>query len=189
MTIHSFDDVLRAAKSIHSVELTPGGTKIPLWRPVSWISFLYFAVVEIVFVLAARVPVLDVVSQMFAPLVYYVAFPVGVVWLAFRVELDGRAPHLWAISYLLYMRRPKRTLAGRQVSAAGSSLSYAGRVRIWWDLQAPRLHRGWVSGGTITTNVPVRFTHVIRHRHQVLVGDSSGAAASHEVQRRLEVRP
>jgi hypothetical protein len=27
--------------------------------------------------------VVDVVSQMFAPLVYYVVFPVGVVWLAF----------------------------------------------------------------------------------------------------------
>lgn len=190
MIIHSFDDVLRAPKSIHSVELTPGGqTKIALWRPVPWIGFLYFVVVELVFVLMAKAPVLDVLSESFAPAVYYVALPVGVVWLALYGELDGRAPHRWAISYLHYLRRPKRTLAGRSVALAGTRVDYSGKARVWWDLHAPRLHRGWVTGGRVATAVPVRFTYAILHRRQVVVPDDRGIHAEHEVQGRLQVRP
>lgn len=191
MTIYSFDDVLRAPKSIHSVELTPGGqTKIALWRPVPWIGFLYFVVVELLFVVATHVPVLDVVSEVFAPLVYYVAFPIGVVWLALHVELDGRLPHLWALSYLLYLRRPKRTLAGRRVDAAGTRTDYSGRVRVWWDLHAPRLQHGWVVGGRVSTTVPARFTHALWHTHQVVVADDERApVVDHVVRERLQVRP
>lgn len=191
MIIYSFDDVLRARKMIHSVELTPGGGHaVALWRPVPWMAVLYFAVVELVFLIAARYPVTDVVSQMFAPAVYYVAFPAGVVWLAFKVELDGRAPHLWLASYLLFLKRPKRTLAGRTVDPPDTRVAYAGRVRIWWDVTAPRLHHGWVLGGRVCTVVPARFTHSLWHRQQLLVGDDDRApVVDHEVQGRLQVRP
>jgi hypothetical protein len=190
VTIFSFDDVLRAPKSIHSVELTPGGqTKIPLWRPVSWNAFGYFVVVALVFFLASRLPVIDVFSHMFAPLVYYFAFPFGIVWLAFKVELDGRQPHAWAISYLRYLRRPKRVLAGRTMAAPGTEVTYGGRVRVWWDIHAPRLHHGWVVGGRVSTAVPVRFTHSLWHRSQVVVPDADRApCVAHEVRGRLRVR-
>lgn len=191
MTIHSFDDVLRAPKSLHSVELTPGGkSKIPLWRPVPWIGFVYFILVELVFLIAAKLPVVGVASQMFAPLVYYVALPIGVVWLALYAELDGRSPHAWAISYVLYVARPKRVLAGREMVAPGTRIDYAGRVRIWWDVHAPRLHHGWITGGLVSTSVPVRFSYAILHRRRVIAPDVNGDnCIDHTVEGRLQVRP
>lgn len=190
MTIHSFDEVLRAPTRIHSVQLTPAGKKLPLWRTITWMGLLYFCIAEFVFVIAARLPVTGVLSELFAPLVYYGAFPIGAVWLLSTVELDGRIPHQWVISYLDYLRRPKRVLAGRAVAAADTRITYAGRVRIWWDLAAPRLHHGWVIGGRISTPLSVRFTHAILHRHQVLVVDERhGSPVDHEVQGKLAIRP
>jgi len=190
VTIHSFNDVLRAPKSIHSVELTPGGgTKIPLWRPVPWIGFLYFAVVEVLFIIAGKLPVLNVFSEMFAPFVYYVVFPIGVVWLVLHVELDGRSPHRWLISYLMFLRRPKRTVGGRAVGHADTTVSYSGKVRIWWDLHAPSLKHGWIKGGSVTTSVPVRFTHSILHRHPVMTSTNTHGAVVNHVVHKLEVRP
>ena len=190
MTIYSFDDIIRMPKSIHSVPLSPTGEyTIPLWRPVSWIGFAYFLVVELLFVIASKIPVLNVLSESFAPLAYYVVFPIGVVWLAFKIELEGLKPHTWALAYLLYLRRPKRTLAGRAMTAEGEKISYTGRVRILWDLNAPRLQRGWVTGGHIVTTVPARFTHAIFHRSQVIAPDERGRAVDHEVQGKLQVRP
>lgn len=190
MIIYSFDSVLRQQKSIHSIELTPGSkTKIALWRPVPWIGFLYFVFVELAFIIAAKMPVADVVAEMFAPLVYYVAFPIAVVWFVLRVEFDGRPPHKWLISYALYMRRPKRTLGGRPVDAAGKCFRYAGRVKIRWDLNAPRLQRGRVVGGTISTAVPAQFTYAILHGRPVLKSRGDRLVDGYEVQKKLEVRP
>jgi hypothetical protein len=191
VTIYSFDDVIRMPKSIHSVPLTPTGDfNIPLWRPVPWIAFIYFIAVELVFVIAAKVPVLDLLSQSFAPAVYYFVFPVGVVWFAFKVELEGLKPHAWVLAYLLYLRRPKRVLGGDAVTAVGEAVAYSGRVRIWWDLDAPRLHDGWVTGGRVRTTVPVRFAYALRHRKQVIrPDDDRGRLADHEVEGRLQVRP
>lgn len=191
MMIYSFDDVLRAPKSLHSIEVTPGGkSKIPLWRPVPWIGFVYFVLVELAFVIAAKLPVTGVVSEMFAPLVYYVALPVGVVWLALYAELDGRSPHAWAISYALYMAQPKRTLAGREMVAPGTKIDYAGRVRIWWDVHAPRLHHGWITGGLVSTSLPVHFTYALLHRSRVIAPEAGGAnCVGHVVEGKLQVRP
>lgn len=190
MVIHSFEEVIRAPKSIHSIPLTPAGHfRIKLWRPVSWISFIYFCALVLVFAIAAKVPVLDIPSKTFASLVYYIGFPAGIVWLVFYTALDGLAPHAWLITYLTYLRRSKRVLAGRVVAPDGTEVVYGGRVKIWWDLNAPRLHHGWVTGGRIKTSVPVRFTHAIRHRRQVVAYDKRGALADHEVQGKLQVRP
>lgn len=189
MTIHSFDEVLRTPKSIHSVQMTPGGTSIPLWRPVSWISFIYFCVIEVVFYIATKVPVLDAVRDSFAGLTYYIAIPVALVWLAFYAELDGLRPHVWLSLYLRYVRRHKRTLCGRPVTAVGEKVTYAGRVSIWWDLHAPRLHRGWVTGGRITTSVPIRFTYGILHNRSAILEDERGRCAEdYEVRQKLQVR-
>jgi hypothetical protein len=194
LIVYSFDAVLRQRKMVHSVQVTPGSKdKIALWRPLSWMSILYFAIVELVFVIVAKLPLLnlpyELISAFFSPAVYYV-LPAGVVWLLFNAQLDGRAPHLWAYSYLLFLVRPKRTLAGRAVGAVEKTVSYAGKVGIWWDLHAPRLHHGWVTGGRITTSVPVRFTHAISHRNQVMVSDDDRiAAVDHEVEGKLQVRP
>lgn len=190
MTIHSFEEVIRAPKSIHSIPLTPtGGHSIPLWRPVTWISFIYFCGLVFAFAIAAKVPGLDLLSKSFRPVVYYTVFPAGIVWLAFYTELDGLQPHVWFLSYLRYLRRPKRTLCGQALLADGDKTSYGGRVKIWWDLNSPRLHHGWIAGGRVTTTVPVRFTHAIFHRHQVMVPDDDrGPTVDHEVQGKLQVR-
>lgn len=159
-----------------------------MWRPVPWIGFVYFGAVELIFIIAARLPLLDVLSELFAPLVYYVVFPIGVAWLVMFVELDGRSPHLWAISYLRFLIRPHITRAGAPVQ---DSADYGGRMRIWWDLAAPRLHHGWVRGGIVTTTISGRFTHaLLRHCQPVLCGDDDREpVVGYEVEDRLEIRP
>jgi hypothetical protein len=192
--VHSFDDVLRQPKTLHAVELTPGGqTKIPLWRPVPWIGIGYFVVIELVLAVAAKTMILDwpyeVVSAISSPLVYYTVLPIGLVVLAFQVELDGMAPHWWLLAHLLYMRRPKCSYVGEAVPVTGAKIRYGGKVKIWWDLNSPRLHNGWVTGGKISTTVPVRFTYAILHRRRVVKPDSNGKAIeSHQVDKKLRVR-
>jgi hypothetical protein len=189
VTIFSFDDVIRMQKRIHAIPLTPTGEyTIPLPRSVPWIGFVYWIVTLLIFIVAAKVPVLDVVSESFAPLVYYGGFPIAVVWLAFNVELEGLKPHAWALVHLRYLRRPKRTLAGRAVPAEGEKISYSGRASFSWDLNAPRLHRGWVKGGRVVTTVPVRFTFSLRHRRQVIAPSARGRLADHDVESKLQVR-
>jgi hypothetical protein len=194
MIVHSFDDVLRQPKTLHAVELTPGGqTKIPLWRPVPWIGIGYFVVIELVLAVAAKTMILDwpyeVVSAISSPLVYYTVIPIGLVVLSFQVELDGLAPHWWLLAWVLYKRRPKRLLAGESVPMPGTKIHYGGKVKIWWDLNAPRLHSGWVTGGRISTSVPIRFTYAIFHRRQVIKPDSDGKMVTdYEVDKKLRVR-
>lgn len=190
MTIHSFDDVLRQRKSLHSVQLTPGGETFALWRPVPWIAFGYFLIVAFVFFIASKLPVLGIVRDTFPGLSYFVVLPAIVVWGVFFAELDGIPPHRWATNYLRFLARPKRTLGAHVVAPDGRTVRYAGKVAIWWDLNCPRLHHGWVTGGKVATTVPVRFTHAIIHRRQVMASDDRRyVACGHEVDGKLQVRP
>jgi hypothetical protein len=195
VTIYSFDDVLRAPKSIHSFELSPGGKRIALWRPVPWVGLLYFIVVEIAFLIAERIipftAIFDLVMATEAAwITYHLLLPIGGVWLAMNAELDGRRPHMWAISILHWASGPRRTMAGQRIPVAGSKIAYGGRVRVFWDVTAPRLHHGWVKGGKVSTSLPVRFTHSVLHRRSVIApGDSQGVMLDqYEVSNRLEVR-
>jgi hypothetical protein len=191
MIIHSFDDVLRAPKEIHSFELSPGGRKVGLWRPVPWIGIGYFAVAELAFYLAYRLPVLDgiyaFVTLFFTPLVYW-ALPIALVYVMMRVEFEGLSPHSWISAFLLFALRPRRTLAGRRIQAAGTKMSHRGKVRFWHDVHSPRLHHGWIIGGSFSTNVPVRFSYAIRHRSQI-IRPGGKPARDHVVEGKLEVRP
>lgn len=194
MIIHSFDDVLRQPKTLHSVELTPGGqTKIPLWRPLPWIGIAYFFVIVLVLAIMAQHPVIgwpyELISALFSPLVYYTLLPLGIVMLAFQVELDGLAPHWFLLAYVLYLRRPKRTLCGEAVPMPGTKIRYGGKVKIWWDLNAPRLHNGWVAGGKISTSVPASFTYAIFHRKRILEpNEKYESIKDYEVDGKLRVR-
>lgn len=193
MIIESFDDVLRTPKRLHAIELTPGGQKLPLWKPVSHASAQLFVVIEVVLIFMAKVPLLDflheLVASMFGSWAYYTVLPAGIVWLAFYAELDGRAPHLWAYSYMLFLIRPKRTIAGRPMKSSGTKIRSAGKIKIWWDLDAPRLHHGWVRGGRVTTNVPVNFAHSFRHtKPTIRANDDYARIVEYEVAQKLEVR-
>jgi hypothetical protein len=54
MIIHSFDNILRMPRQMHSFEILPG-RRIALPRSVPWISAVYFAVIELALMLASHV--------------------------------------------------------------------------------------------------------------------------------------
>lgn len=193
MTIYSFDGALRARKEAHSFEVAPG-KKVALWRPVAWVAVGYFAVAVLVFMIIERfipfVAMFDLVMATEASWVlYYALIPAGVVWFSMNAELDGRHPHRWAISTPAWIASPRRTLAGRSIPLAGTKISYAGRVRVHWDINAPRLYSGWVRGGKVSSTVPVRFSHALTHRRPVISPDGDGVILSDYEVDRLEVRP
>lgn len=191
MTIHSFDETLRQPKMLHAIEVTPGGqTKFPLWKPVRWIAVSYFGVIAFALFLFSKTAPGDLLVGFLSPLVYFVVLPGGIVWLILFSEMDGRAPHVWLWSYARYLVRAKRTIGGRPVTMPGTLTRYGGKVRIWWDLNSPMLKHGWIKGGVISTAVPVRFTHAIRHRHRVMTpSESDNVLVGHEVAGKMEIRP
>lgn len=201
MIVHSFHGVLRKPRTLHSLEL-PGGRRVPLPRPVPLISLIYFCVVEAALMVIDNVVEITAVvggvlsrlsggdTYLAAWVLCYVGLPGLIVWLSMNVEIDGRAPHRWVVSGARFLVRDKHTWCGVHARSVGDQSSYAGRVRFWWDQHSPRLRHGWVRGGLVTTSVPARFTHSLRHRHQVIrPGDGYDVASGHEVDGRLEVRP
>jgi len=191
MVIHSFDEVLRQPKMLHSIEVTPGGqTKFALWKPVSWIAVSYFGVAFLALLIFSKTAPGDMLVSFLSPLVYFIVLPGGIVWLILYSEMDGRAPHVWFWAYVRYFLRPKRTVGGRPAPLPGTKTIYTGKIRISWDLNAPRLKHGWVKGGTVSTSVPVRFTHALRHRHRVMrPSDSDNVLTDYEVAGRMEIKP
>lgn len=201
MVIHSFDDVLRRQRQMHSVEVSRG-RRVALPRPVRYIAVIYFATIELVILLIDNfAPVVSILSAPLgllasgnvkpaAFLIIYVVIPAGLAWLSMNIEIDGRSPHLWIFSCLRYFARPKRTLAGRSVRHESSRSTYNGRVHVWWDIGAPRLHHGWISGGKVSVGTGVRFTHALIHRHLMLrIDDGCKSLCGYEVEDRLEVKP
>ena len=200
MIIHSFDRIMREPRSWHSFEVLPG-RRIALPRPVPRMSAVYF-VALFVFMLALDnvVPITDAVVALFSPvapnasvaawLITYIFVPVAIVYFATNAHVDGRSPHRWVVSVWRYVVRPKRTRSGRTLLADGARVSYRGRIKVWWDISAPRLHHGWIRGGSVTTTVPVRFTHAIRHKSLVVKTDEDGSPLSeYDVGDNLEVKP
>jgi hypothetical protein len=199
MTIHSFHDVLRARRSMHSFEILPGH-RIPLPRPITYVNALYFfGVLLVMLVVGKVVPLVEIVgaplhvvagdASIAAWVCVYVIVPAAIVWLADNAEVDGRAPHRWVVSFARYYRRPKRTLAGMPIRREGARTVCRGHVRFWWDLATPRLHHGWIKGGRVSSRVPVRFTHAVRHKQPVFAPHDEGEVVfGYEVSDRLEVR-
>lgn len=186
---------------MHSVEVMRG-RRIALPRPVRGMAFIYFAFVELaLFVIDNFIPmtamlgsVLSVLSggdaSIAAWLVVYAILPSGIVWAMSNAEIDGRSPHFWVLSFFRYLKRPKRTLAGRPVRREGTCSTCSGRVRVWWDIGAPRLHHGWISGGKVSIDSGVRFAHALIHRHLTLrPDDDCESLRDYEVEDRLEVKP
>jgi hypothetical protein len=200
MIIHSFDNILRMPRQMHSFEILPG-RRIALPRSVPWISAVYFAVIELALVLASHVisfvaalssVIGIVVDGNLKPagfLISYVLIPAGLTWISMNVEIDGRAPHRWIVSALRYVKRPKRQYLGRAVRVEGSKKTYGGKVRVWWDEAAPRLQHGWVTGGRVSSREPAAFSHALRHGHLVMRAHRDGHLVhDHEVEGQIEVR-
>jgi hypothetical protein len=119
---------------------------------------------------------------------FYFYFPLMAI--AFNVEIDGRSPHRWVVSCARFITRRKRLWCGQRARSDGERVRYRGRMRVWWDISAPRLHHGYVRGGRVTTAVPVRFTHALRHTAPVMKADNEHSpTVGYEVPGRIEVRP
>jgi hypothetical protein len=201
VTIYSFDQVLRQRRRLHAIEATRT-KRIALWRPVPLMAIAYFAAVELVIMaldnFVSFVSFVDAVlsrisggsASIVAWLICYGAAPAALVWLAMNSEIDGRAPHRWAFSCLRFLVKDKHTFCGQPARRDGEHVRYRGRVRFWWDVDAPRLHHGWVLAGRVYTRSRVRFAHALRHRHPTMVADERGhEVTGYEVADRLEVRP
>lgn len=202
MVIHSFDGVLRQRRTMHSFQVS-WMHRVPLYRPIPYIAFyFYFPLMAIVVATFNRViPVYTMLNAALSTLsggqagiaawlAYYVAIPLGVVWIAFNVEIDGRSPHRWVVSCARFITRRKRLWCGQRARSDGERVRYRGRMRVWWDISAPRLHHGYVRGGRVTTAVPVRFTHALRHTAPVMKADNEHSpTVGYEVPGRIEVRP
>jgi hypothetical protein len=201
MTIYSFDGILRQRRRLHSVE-TFSRSKIALWRPVPLVGIGYFIVVAVAVAAFYKVvPVDELLTASLSAIsggdagvaswiCCYVAVPTAIVWLAMNSEIDGRAPHRWAFSCLRFLVKDKHTFCGQRVRRHGAHVRYRGRIRFFWDVDAPRLHHGWVVAGRVYTRARVHFGHALRHRHPTMTASQAGhEVTGYEVSDRLEVRP
>lgn len=185
---------------MHSIEVFPG-KRVPLLRPVAYVNLLYFAAALLA--MMALDNVFSLVAIVGAPLhlvagraeiaswaCCYLLVPAAIVWFATHASVDGRLPHRWAVSFLRYLVRPKRTTAGQPIRREGARSAYRSKIGVRWDLATPRLHHGWIKGGAISSSVQVKFTHAITHKSPVVRGDDQGSPLfEYEVEERLQVRP
>jgi hypothetical protein len=191
--VESFEDVLRARRRQHTVNFRPNGKRYALPRPVAWLDAIYFGVLFVATLAIDKLlHVVGLIEMVFHAesswVLFHLVLPGALLWLANNAQFDGRKPHMWVWSYILFLLRPKRTLAGRTMSS--KPIHYKSRVRFWWDELAPRLHHGWVIGGTISTLSGVRFTYSLRHRKPVVRPSHRHQPADHHaVAKRMEVKP
>ena len=186
MTIHSFRRVLKVRRHIHAIPWNPGKSLI-LPVPVPLLGLTYFVVLELVFILISRLPVIGLLSHL--PWKIWWIIPVWVAWWALHTEFDGRMPHLWVRSWIAFRLRPKRTRGG--VALAEPETRMRWRLRQWVDEHAPDLHRARVTGpATVHFNVPVRFgLGFLRGDFVARPGEYAPDYQVHEVKDRLEVKP
>jgi hypothetical protein len=130
MIIHSFDNILRMPRQMHSFEILPG-RRIALPRSVPWISAVYFAVIELALVLASHVisfvaalssVIGIVVDGNLKPagfLISYVLIPAGLTWISMNVEIDGRAPHRWIVSACATSSVPSASISAERCARRG----------------------------------------------------------------------
>lgn len=200
--IYSFDGVLRQPRTMHALELWPGGPRVALPRTMPLISLAYFAVALMAMVVVNHVvPIVSIFGSLLSALaggraniaagvLGYIIVPCTVVYLAINSEIDGRKPHNWLLSVARSLFSPRRTWCGATAPADDERVEYLTRVSFWWDEGAPRLQHGWVRGGRLSVVVPARFTFALRHRHRVLKADVDGKVVDdYEVPGRIELRP
>lgn len=191
--IESFEDVLRAKRRQHTVNFRPNGKRYALYRPVAWIDAIYFAVLFVATMAIDKLlHIVGLIEVVLHPgsswILVHLILPGAIVWAANNFQFDGRKPHLWVWSYIEFFLRPKRTLGGRTMDT--KPIRYKGRIRFWWDELAPRLHHGWVIGGSLTTLAGVRFTYSLRHRKSVVRSSRRHPPADHHaVGTRMEIKP
>jgi hypothetical protein len=146
----------------------------------------YFAVLEVAFFIISRLPIIGTLSHL--PWMIWWLIPFWLTYLALTSSFDGRMPHLWVKSWVLFRLRPKRTRAGVAIRADGRQ---RGRIRWWVDEHAPDLHRARITGpAEIRFNVPIRFQLGLLHRHWETRPDPHAAdRQTYHLVERLEIRP
>lgn len=128
MTIHSFHRVIKVRHVIRSVNYAPGKTFRPRW-PVPLVELAYAAGILVVFVGISRLPVIGSVSHL--PFGLWWVIPVWLVAGTRMAKLDGRNPHDYAVAWVRYHRRPRRTIAGRRIPHDGQRRRIRFHVRAW----------------------------------------------------------
>ncbi len=178
MVIESYAAVFEQERRLYSWEVDPTTGKrwhvpsangIPLrgvaYYGVAWIAVFWIVVAPAVAVLLAVPPLGDLFGLF--PFVLQAALVLGVVfglpgalaYAAMVAKVDGRPAHLWLLAYASWRLRPKRTVHGQRVRAAGDPYPLPRRLRVRWDLSAPRLQRLRVRGpARVEFAVPVRFS-------------------------------
>jgi hypothetical protein len=188
MVIHSYRRVLKVRRHIHAIPWKNG--QIVLDYPIPLREFTYFGILEVLFILISRLPVLGVFAHVL-PYHFWFVVPFLVVYAVYISSFDGRMPHRWLQSWFAFLLRAKQTRAGLPVKRGGR---FRGRQRWWVDEHAPDLHRARVSGPAVVDfNVPasVKSSLVPSLNAAVVVARPSRHAPDHQthhVAGRMEVK-
>jgi hypothetical protein len=154
LTVRSYRRVFRVDRRIYRVDRwalpVPGG--VPL------LAVGYFAAALLVIVLAGELPVLGDVVGVVSPPLRFVVAPLAIAVLGMQAAPDGRVAHRFAWDWLRFRLRSKRRCAGRTVRLEGEPRLVGGVLATTWDVHAPELHRGRVTGpARVTFTGPVRL--------------------------------
>jgi hypothetical protein len=146
-TIRSYRRVFHVDHRVYRVDRwalpVPGG--------VSLRSVAYFALALLAVLILVRLPGSDLALKMLGAPVRYIILPLAVAVFATQANLDGRAGHRFALSWLtLRMRQAGARYLPRLRRARPARLPVA------WDADSPRLRRCRVHGpATVTLRDPV----------------------------------
>ena len=154
LVIRSYRRVFEVDRRIYRVDRwalpVPGG--VPL-RAVGY----FVATVLLVLVLGALPGTRELVGALSPPL-RFVVVPLAVALLGVQAAPDGRSAHRFALDWLRYRLRARRTSAGRVVALEGEPVRWDATLAVRWDHDSPQLRRGRVRGpARVTFNVPVEL--------------------------------
>lgn len=134
--------------------------------------------------------VLLVFVVFFAGPLWFFGAPLAVTWAAITIRRDGRSGLRWLRTWWDYRRRAKRTSNGRTLPDPATRTRIGGKLRVRWDVTAPRLQRVRIAGpARVRFASPVRFS--LRSGGWRAHPDAHGRAGEYEVPagESLEVRP
>lgn len=157
LVVRSYRRVFRIERRIHRIDRfllpVPGG--LPLR------GLLYFLGALVALLALGLLPGLGPVLGLVPAPLRYAVVPAGLAVLGSQAAPDGRSAHRFALAWLRYRLRPRRTVAGRPVPLEGQAVSLAATLALAADEHGPRVRRARVRGPAVvrfSESLPLRST-------------------------------
>jgi hypothetical protein len=113
-TIRTYRGLQKVERALHSIRVQPG-KHWPLPYPVTWRVAVYLVALEVLIYAVTRTPFGMLVPSSF--LIRWVVIPGLAAWLAANSRVDGRFAHVALLDLGAYLKRDRRTSAGRALPA------------------------------------------------------------------------